>query len=145
MWCSVSLSANLHFRSTLGRDASRAEGSTSHSLRSPSVEADASEGGWYWATSHTTIVRKTSIGGFTFVQGDLTFKFDKKFHWFIMFHISILGAWNFVEGGLSPTKRPPWRRECRVIDKRFNQLQLSARRNCRTQETFGALLGWTRL
>jgi len=62
-----------------------------------------------------------------------------------MFHISILGAWNFVEGGLSPTKRPPWRRECRVIDKRFNQLQLSARRNCRTQETFGALLGWTRL
>jgi len=46
------------------------------------------------------------LGDFALVHWGLTFWNLNKHHWFIMFHISIRGAWSFVLEGRSPPKPP---------------------------------------
>ena len=60
-----------------------------------------------------SVARKFSIGGFAFLRGPLRLcrrashsKNWQKLNWFIVFHVSIWGAWSFLWGRLSPQKRP---------------------------------------
>jgi len=56
-------------------------------------------------TSFRTVVRKSSKGGFTFVQGGLTFRYDKNSTYLKCF-IFQFGGFGAYLGGLSPPKFP---------------------------------------
>jgi len=46
-----------------------------------------------------TVARKSSIGGALRLCRGLEIHLWQKFHWFIVFHISIWGTWSYVSGG----------------------------------------------
>jgi len=65
---------------------------------------------WSCHQATRTVVRRSSVGDFTFLQGSLTFQNLPKLRWFIVFHISIWGRLELCLRGLSPPKPPLPRR-----------------------------------